>query len=525
MIIDARRIDRDAALRCDLCIVGAGIAGLTLASALEGSGLDIVLLESGGRRPGGPADSLNAGSSDTGAETPGLGPYPMRGARTRGLGGTSALWTGVCIALDPTDFAPRSWVPHSGWPIDAGDLVPHLERARPILGLAEGDPLIGRLRATRFATDRVVPKTLIYAGTPRLGRARARSLARARRVRCILNATVLRLVPDALVTRIEEIVAADPDGRALRIRPRAVVLATGGIENARLLLASTDRTPRGIGNDHGLVGTHFMEHPIPVVGVLPLGRHAREARLYTDRMRMAGVEMHGTLGLSAATRAEADLLDMHLRFYRYATLEALPAVIEGKAVARTRRAGTALAYLIRRRREIAAPLASYLSWHLANKLWRGARFDHVRVMALLEQEPDPDNRIRLSDRRDRFGTPLPHLDFRLSGRMRDSVARSLAIFREEFLAQGFGRLAFDEAEIAHLRAYDAFGLHPMGATRMATDPRRGVVDADCRVHGLANLFVVGSSVFPTGGAANPSWTIAALALRLAERLPLFLRAG
>lgn len=207
------------------------------------------------------------------------------------------------------------------------------------------------------------------------------------------------------------------------------------------------------------------------------------------------------------------MLDLHLRCYRYSLLEDLKPIVEGK------RAAVDTAGRMRSAMGALRPVTlKYLAWHGSNKLWRKAHFDHIRLMAFVEQEPDLENRITLGNCRDTFGQRLPFLRYSESWLMRESVKRSMCVLGDALAAAGFPGLRHGEDALSHLKGYNAYGLHQMGSTRMANDPRFGVVDKDCRVHGMANLFVTGSSVFPTGGAANPTWTIAALSLRLADEL-------
>lgn len=163
-------------------------------------------------------------------------------------------------------------------------------------------------------------------------------------------------------------------------------------------------------------------------------------------------------------------------------------------------------------------LPRYLAWHLWNKINPSAYFDHVRLIAFVEQEPDPNNRITLSQKLDYLGQPQANLTLRFSERMWDSVERSLPPISKTLYKQGLGELQYDKTRLEHLTSYNKIGLHHIGTTRMHPNPRYGVVDVNCKVHDLANLYIAGSSVFPTGGAANPTLTIAALALRLADHI-------
>lgn len=508
----ASRLPPEGVLAPDICIVGAGVAGITLALRLRGKGLRILLLESGDHSHGAAAQDLNDGLSND-------PDYPFTGSRSRGFGGTSRLWYGACIPLDPADFTPRDWLAQSGWPLAAADLAPHYRATRAIFGLPDLDHAEADLRDTAFHGDGLEAKVVAISAPTDLGRRYWPDLSRDPDILCRLDATVTALHLAPCGTRIGHLDVRSATGERLRVAAGEVILACGGIENARLLLASNAETPEGIGNRHDVVGRYHMEHPMRGVGVLPVGDRGRGLLGFVERGWAGGVDVLGTFGLSREMRDRHGLLDMHLRVYRFHPAEATAPVIAGKRAAQRlrgpdgwRHAGTMI------RSALARGVPHYLAWHLAGKLSPRTPFHHVRFTAFLEQEPQAENRITLSDTRDRFGCPLPHLFWRESDFMADSHARSLALLAGIFAARGFGRLGHGKEETAFLSVYDKHGLHQMGSTRMHTDPRFGVVDRDCRVHGLQNLHIAGSSVFPTGGAANPTWTIAALANRLADTL-------
>jgi choline dehydrogenase-like flavoprotein len=500
--------------RADVCIVGAGVAGIALALGLRDRGFRVLLLESGGVDHEPAAQDLNHGTSEDDG-------YPFVASRSRGLGGTSRLWYGACIPLDPADFEARDWLAHSGWPIGADALAPHYERTRALFGLPDLAPARRDIEGTPFHRKGLAAKVVAHSDPVDLGRKYRAELENSGSVQLRLGATVtaLRLGPEGdLISHLE---IAASNGERAHVQADKVVLACGGIENARLLLASGADVCGGIGNRHDLVGRYHMEHPMRAVGILPVGRRGQALRPFTDRGLAGGLDVIGTVGLSPEIRARHGLLDLHLRVFRFHPLEATAPVIRGKEGWRGLSYGTArsrFAALGQLGSALRPAVPRYLAWHALGKLFRRTPFDHVRFTAFLEQEPDPENRITLGKRRDRFGQPLPHLTWRESGFMRDSHRRSLQLLDTEFQTCGFGRLQHRDDEIAFLEGYHQYGLHHMGSTRMSDDPRQGVVDRDCRVHGIRNLFIAGSSVFPTGGAANPTWTIAALAARLADHL-------
>ncbi|MEL7461145.1 MAG: FAD-dependent oxidoreductase [Pseudomonadota bacterium] len=513
MFLDPRDLLPGQSLTADVAVVGAGPAGLALALALARAGRSVLLLESGGMRPDAASDALNAGTSN-------LTDYPFQTSRARAFGGATTRWFGACVPLDEDDFTPRAWVPYSGWPIGAGDIAQDMGAARAFFGLPARSDYEDALEEHPLATAGLAVKPVLFSQPNDLGQAYRDDVRGDPNIRCILGVTITQLAQSA-PGQISGLVARHPGGSAFDITAGAYVLAAGGLETPRLLLASRDQAPNGVGNTHDVVGRYHMEHPIRSVGVVSLARPGLGAGLgdFTEIRRHGDVRAQATLGLSAPMRRAHGLLDMHARAYRFHPLEADPAVIAAKALlgrpppdgADRRLSATLLARGL-------GKIARYGAWHYRQKLFASTRPEHLRLLAFVEQEPDPENRITLSDQTDRFGTPLPHLSYAESTVMTHSLERTLHLMDAALRQAGVGALHSDPTTLAALKGYDSYGLHPMGSTRMSDDARMGVVDANLKVHGVANLFVVGSSVFPTGGAANPTLTIVALALRLARHL-------
>ena len=508
MFVDARTQPDKANLTADICIIGAGPAGLALAHTLLDSGMRILIVESGGDTDNKAPNNLAQGSSNDPN-------YPFQSSRARGFGGTSARWYGACIPLDATDFDARPWVPHSGWPITARDIAPYLDAAKVLWGIPSrpDNPISGPF------TEGALTAKAIWIGTPlNIGDSLGPAIRPHSFVDCLLNATVTHLETDPAGARVTAAHLRTAPDNCITVRAKAFVLATGGIENARLLLNSNTHTPRGLGNTHGIVGRYHIEHPLQTVGLLALNTHRAAALPFTNPAPFGQTRVEHTFGLSAKARQRHQLLDLHIRAYRYSPRESHPAVIAAKALVAGPSAKGLGHYLRHHGRHLPGQIAPYAAWHLNNKLRRNARFGHLRLSAFVEVEPHADNRVTLSDRRDPYGQPLPHLHYATTTQARDSIRRSMALIADDLTQRGVGTLSHAASDIAHLEPYDAYGLHHMGATRMSDDPRHGVVDSDCCVHGVHNLFIAGSSVFATGGAANPTLTIAALSLRLGDRL-------
>ena len=490
MVIDARSVSDRSEIECDVCIVGAGPAGITVARELETGGLRTCLLEGGGLKREEPTQALNEGESAGGRyRIGGYAPAHALGiSRLRQLGGASNHWAGWCRPFDELDFEERSGVPDSGWPIDRAELMPYYRRAQDVCQLGPFEYSAPRwARSTRTTplplTEPLASAIYQISNRPRFAEVYGPGLRRSRSIRLVLHANAIGLGTNRDGSRVERVRVATLTGRRFDVRARRFVLATGGIENSRLLLASNDVRPRGLANDHDVVGRYFADHPHAVVANFA----------YPD-----------DVGFDFYTVRKA----------RGATL--LGALVTTERFARSER-------LLRITATFQAPRAKTPLDAGVLELLRGANGDRARgrmgaMYVRSEMAPDRRNRVTLATQRDPFGFARARVDWRMRDLERRSIERSLEVtaraFGRSLGARVFSATAHDE------RAWSEFGggNHHMGTTRMHRSPRHGVVDADCRVHGVPNLFVAGSSVFPTSGWANPTLTIVALALRLARTL-------
>lgn len=299
MLIDLRNLDDGRVLVSTVCIIGAGVAGITLARELEKQGIDTCLLESGGLAADDATRDLARG------EAVGFDYQFADGCRGRFLGGSSNCWGGWCRPLDPWDFEKRSWIPHSGWPFGLEELRSWYEQAHQVLklGPVNFDPLfwersIGRrdVRRMPLCTGDVRDTISQFSPPVRFGRDYRSELRRARFVRIFLHATVTQIVPDKMCTRIEQVRVRTLTGRQMSVSARLFILATGGIENARLLLASTEVAANGLGNGHGLVGRYFMDHPRMLKGYIRFHPDWTRNKLYDIKYNYMNraVSAHGT---------------------------------------------------------------------------------------------------------------------------------------------------------------------------------------------------------------------------------------
>ncbi len=472
--------------QADVCIVGSGPAGLILGEELASSGARVVVLERGGRRVDRDAHRLvevDAAGRDIGR--------PSR-IRRFSVGGAGWMWGRASVEMEPTDFEPVPSVPHTGWPLRHADLAAHYDRAREALRVTVPD-LSGHAAPSGFVLR---PRSL---SALRIGEG-VDDLA----VTVHPRITVTRVVPAPGGRRIERLDAVDEAGRTIAVRAETYVLAAGGIENPRLLLVS------GVGG--GPVGAFYADHPhvtVPIEapgGLGPLDPVALQAghRDLADAVVLA----------TGRERRAAGRLDAYGYLIRLRRSD----LWDRSGV----RAWLDLAWAIRNRETPAGSPGVYpraVAGVPALIRAVGDSRRHRRRTALrvgMESPPDPESRVTLSERRDRLGMPVARVEWRVGDRERRGLEAYLADMALAADREGWGPLGYPEGSRWPVGIEG--GAHHMGTTRMHADPAEGVVDADCRVHGIANLFIAGSSVFPTYGYANPTLTIVALALRLADRL-------
>ena len=495
-LIDARTLPDATVLTPDLAIIGGGPAGISLALALANSKLNIVLLESGGMNFDPKVQNMYAGG-ETGVRYTALD-----AGRLRFLGGSSNHWGGYCRPLDEIDFESRDWLAHSGWPFPRAAIEPYFARAQ---ALCEAGPWIydkgadavsaplmqlgpGGLYTSWFqfskTRDSVLPTYF--------GHRYEQDLRAAKNVTPYTHANVtgIRLASNGrTVERLDmaTLNASGAPGKRFTVKPRMVVLAAGAMENARLLLASNDVVKQGAGNQNDLVGRFFADHPIPrdVATLVVFGGPL--AAFYGTTV---------TLPNGAIMRAAISPNSAFCRANKVAgslTTVENPVDLDdtGKAAVIT----TALAL--------------------------GVDASNAKAYSLgcgMELQPDPDRRLTLTDEKDALGLPRLKLDMRISDGDFALYRKTLSELGRQLLASRSGmlRINYDHRE-QWLNAMD-WGNHHLGTTRMNNDPKLGVVNADSQVHGVSNLYVAGSSVFPTYGSSNPTLNLIALTLRLGDHL-------
>jgi choline dehydrogenase-like flavoprotein len=519
MFIDAGELSKGEILETEICVIGAGAAGIAIARELGGRDFRVLLLESGGFDFDEQTQELYR------AESIGAHDGKIDDMRLRYFGGTTNHWAGNCRPLDALDFTPRPWASPEGWPFARAELVPFYRRAEALLEIAPFDYETaawdggGQGPPLPFAPERLL--TSQYQVNPvRFGTAFRDDIRRAANVTACLHANVVEIEIDDAVKQVTGLRVAAPGGKAFGVRARLYVLAAGGVENVRLLLNS-DRVQRGgLANGNDLVGQFFMEHMVQASGrLLPLDPYI-PMRLYAYDQRSYGV-----LTLPEEIVRGEQLVNLTIALQRNAAPEAA-GVTSLKAIMGALGEGKAPDPFADHVWNVITDIDDVAAAAYRKLLGQRRPLSFVRFFNRAEAIPDRQSRVTLSRQRDRLGQRRVRLDWRPGNGELPSIRRAHEIAALEAGRTGVGRVQVElEGEKPERTHAWAVSGHHMGTTRMHANPKRGVVDANCRVHGMANLYVAGSSVFPTAGCSNPTLTIIALALRIADRIKLSIGNG
>jgi len=565
-------------IETDLVIIGGGPAGLTIAREFFGMQTQVLILESGQMEeepifsaldtvesvgePKGPAQTdkriafHGANSHSWSSKTQAFG------VRCRVLGGGSHAWAGKSAAFEDLDFTSRSWVPYSGWPFGNTTLTTYVDRAADalnlgpncyddrlwkLIGIAPPQPQFDATLLTsffwQFARSRADKLNLMRFG-------REFAIADAANVRVLLNATVTRIDTNDEGTAFASLEVSTINGVRSQVRAKAAVLAASAIENPRVLLVSRRVHVNGLGNQNDLVGRFLMDHPSARIGrfkVEDCAAIVRRFGFYGVKHRgRSHMYMHG-LALSTELQEREGL--MHCAAYM---LEERAADDPWDALKRLLRANSekpisdlltvacgpsllakgagmrlfASNVVPQRLKEMIINVMIRQNANFLVREFQDRGLPHkltgVVVDGITEQCPDPQSRITLSHKTDALGVPLARVDWRIDDRAKRSLLRLGHLLATEFPRVGLPAPLLEDW-IARQDPQNGVIIdmgHTAGTTRMSDDPKLGVVDSNCRVHGVAGLYVAGASVFPTSGHANPTLMIVALAIRLADKIKI-----
>lgn len=550
MIVTKNAFQPGQKLDADICIIGSGPAAISMALSLDGSPLSVILLTGGSL-----TETVANQDLYRGDVFPVGSHEPLEENRRRQFGGTSSAWGGRCIPFEPIDFKTRSWVPEGTWPITFDDLLPYYHKAADLcqIGRYEFDAQKAFPDSKREILEGLDSEELIsyplerWSPPVHFGKVYQGKLENSKNIQVLMDAHALSLQTLDDSSRVSH-VDVSMNGIRLSVQARRFVLATGGIENARLLLHSTnDRFPTGLGNQNDNVGRYYMVHLSGVFAEVKLrdkqklmadferdagGVYCRRRWWFPEPVQEANQLLNSIFFLYHAntTNGHRDVL-FSSRFVAKSMLSILSQKSVNRSVSMARQLMPSLrehSANIARNGLLEVPDLIRLSLKRMAKrrlpyLLPSKRNDYWGLYFQTEQAPNRESRVCLSDSQtDSFGVPRAEVRLAFLDADIDSIVKAHTLFVNTFNSKDLGEIRYSESG---LRAYlherfKAFNSasHHIGTTRMSDDPKTGVVDKDAKVYGLENLYVAGSSVFPTGGHANPTLTIVAHALFLADHL-------
>lgn len=541
----------------DVCVVGTGPAGIAAAMELAEHGLDVVLVESGTEGYSQEAQQLSSAEITTSDSH-----SVMADAVRRGLGGTSALWGGRCVPLDPIDFELREYAAESGWPLVANDLSPFYKRACQILNVGGANFLVNhseellkcnqQLSAKFVNTDTVCATNLErWSREPNVWISNKKNLQSHSNINLLTGLTCVGFRQAQLHGPVSEALVqptASAQIQHVSIKARVFVLACGGVECTRLVLNSVQDSLGLKLTSVGLVGRYYMGHPSGKIADIELSGNPLET-LYGFEQD-SGVYVRRRIALCPSTLRKERLLNIAfwldnppLRDWchgsgvlsaAYLALATpwLSRLLAPKAIRKRVLDGQPIQRMQHIRNCMRSPLKT--AWLSASFLYRRYvakprlpgffTFSEINRYALhyhAEQTPNADSKITLSDRLDAHGLRRARIALKWSPQDIDSIIRAHEVLDAELQKYGIGRLIYRYSPAALKQAVQAQavdGFHQMGSLRMAADSSKGVTDPYGRLYGTSNCYVASSATFPTSGQANPTLALVALALRQAQHI-------
>lgn len=520
MISDLEKYEDGQTIEADICIVGAGVAGLTIAREFFGTDVSVLILESGGKKDETRTQRLYD------SDVVGLPHEGVHNGRFRVFGGSSTRWGAQLMTFQEIDFANREYAEGGAWPISYECVSSYYHRAEAILKVNDfsyDENLWEELGADPLAFDRdkLQYRFAKWAGfrNRNLARTLGPDCATSANVNTLLHANLMEIVPLPDGSSVDHLRVRSFSGKEAKIVGKRYVICCGAIETARILLASNRIIPSGIGNDHDLVGRYFQDHIS--VRAARLKPNARTKFTATFDPFFRGDTMHSC---KVAMSPEAQ--------QRNQSLNVMGHVVYGF----TEESGLyELRKILRavqsKSNPIPSPIGAWRILRYSSDIFRmvfgqllarrrvSPKFAKCYLDIECEQAPSRDSRVTLSDEKDEMGLPKTRLDWRISDLEKKSVQQYVQLFKSEWERLELGSAQWDESIFEEGDAWldvcrDTY--HHAGTTRMSANPSEGVVDENLKVHGFDNLYIGSTSVFPTSSCANPTLTMMALCLRLAD---------
>lgn len=506
MHYDARKLENGSLIQGDICIIGAGAAGISIALDWIGSPYKVILLEGGGFEYDEKVQELYAGNS-TGQRY-----YPLQSSRLHYFGGTTGHWAGFCSTFDELDFKERNWVPYSGWPIQKRELDPFYAKAQKIVelgpyeyNLAYWQQIDPSLISLPFDQNVVWNKIWQFSPPTRFGTKYRNAIIKARNIHLYTYANVTEIKAGDNLQSIQGLTVKNHYGKEHHVKANLYVLACCSIQNARLLLASNKQMPKGLGNQNDLVGRFFMEHIEIKSGEIRLEKPV-PMKLYS--LNFGATKVRAELAISEQKQTEYKILNGTVSLTPMAIAKNLHPMID-----------------MWNNKDPRKSMDNILSgFDRSIKGYDPAKDDQrvYEMFTRIEQAPNPDSRVTLDREIDSLGMPRASLHWVLTPLEKRSIRKIHELIGQQIGKSGIGRVKMmDYLQNEKDDSWPDFtggGWHHMGTTRMSNDPRKGVVDQNCRIHNIDNLYVAGASCYATAAAPNPTLTLITLSLRLSDHL-------
>lgn len=546
MINSANMIESNTGIETDICIVGAGAAGISMALELEEVGINVLLLESGGFKEDKKTQDLYRGMVNDEAMH-----SPTDKYRQRKFGGTTTTWGGRCMPFDPIDFEVRDYIPQSGWPIKSNDLSEFYSKANKYLEAGFycydakktfppcAKPMFKGFESEAFSTEGLER----FSCPTNLGKRYQHRFEQSRSISLLLNANVIAIELNTEGSDVDFLQIATLSNDSFKVKAKHYVLAMGGIETTRLMLASNSIHKNGIANQYDVLGRFYMCHIAANVGRLKINGSTDNVQ-HGYEVSPEGIYCRRRIQLSEKKQKELGVSNMvaRLHFPKITDPAHKSGILSGLFMAKNfisyeygkrlndGEKSTLKLYVQHFGNILTDPVNTikFLTHWFTKRTCVERKYPSVilpnktnqfSLEVHAEQFPNKDSRMYLSDKKDALGMPQIVVDWQYLNEDVEAIKKTLTLFASEIAQNNIGSFEFDIDNLeSELMRYGAYGGHHIGTTRMGNDSSTSIVDKNCQVHGVSNLYIASSSVFPTSSQANPTLTITAIALRLAAYL-------
>lgn len=555
MKIDARGLVHGQIVESDVCVIGAGPAGTTLAREFLGADISVNLLESGGDKHDHRVHRLGEGTLSGDLYE------PLESMYLRQIGGAANNWILQMTddeygyrytPLEAIDFEPRDELPYSGWPIRKSDLDPYYARVQAVCDIgqyeysAEYWSKEEGMLPIPLPSEKAYNSVFLFGPTKKFTKDFPAQIASSQNVTIYSHATVVELISSDDGLKIESALVRTFDGKEIYFKAKQFIISANALQTPRLLLSSRRHHPNGIGNQHDNVGRYYMDHNlVPSGNFVPHDPSLINKMGFYDMQAVDGASVLGKLVLSPEILRAEGLRNFAAMLFptlwNQVQLDAMNSVAALKFhftfnyTRFPKGLGRHLLNIFRGRNRLLRAMYESVRYKVPVLLGLGRggwsriannekKYYRLELLALIEQSPNPNNRITLTDEKDELGCPRIKVHYTCATEDIESVKRAQKILGEALVETGLGQYEppIQSAEVMKTLT----GLHHMmGTTRMSDDPRHGVVDRNCKVHGISNLYIAGSAVFTTGGYANPTLTNLALSIRVADQVKFELAAA